>query len=671
MPQLNVPAFLQNLPRGWTCHLEEQSRRIYFHHDELDESVWFAVQCRARRAYKPEVSAKLRFARNHFQEKFGVSDLYFEEGERIMLISSQDDLWWEGELHGKTGIFPASFVRVERCSPIVELIREGIASDDAALPAAGEGGGEGGDGPHSYNAAVVEPLVAAMSPIQMRAVLNNFHIPWYTLSLQELRQYCLHIHRPELQAALFVTDAPPTKRPAARENAASNANSAINDNNNDNNNTKTKTSANTDSPMADASLLPVHGPILTELNFRRLLSGRDQEADNSASATPSQFGRHSLASRPPSLRVIYSPATPSMNLSVRTANAAVENDPDAQPASGISRRSSLNISGAPRLFSVHGSSPAMINATVEAGSPDTGSAVNRALGIPGSHKGKRSLARSGGAVRVTETTALDLRTNSIKTREQVMASPSRMSALQRVNARSGTEHSVLQGVDNEHGDVVKTGYLNILKMSAVSLMAQSDDGMVSSRTNVAALQRQEASQASPAATPNAGINSMLHTWHNRYFQLTAKTLGYSKKATEKPKLHNLWTLVGAKIRWIDKTNIHFESTVAAPSGGDAAGRKASNSRSLVQSSVVVVTLCAPTQRETNEWYQAIKRLCVPETSDSRAFLTLCRRGQVCLKTAYHYALVFTTDFTRACDHPSVTALTRCRLDPCCPQNYQR
>jgi endophilin-A len=40
-------------------------------------------------------------------------DLGFGVGERITIISSVDENWYEGELHGQRGIFPKSFVKSE------------------------------------------------------------------------------------------------------------------------------------------------------------------------------------------------------------------------------------------------------------------------------------------------------------------------------------------------------------------------------------------------------------------------------------------------------------------------------------------------------------------------------------------------------------------------------
>jgi hypothetical protein len=40
-------------------------------------------------------------------------DLGFGVGERIAIVSTVDENWYEGELHGQRGIFPKSFVKPE------------------------------------------------------------------------------------------------------------------------------------------------------------------------------------------------------------------------------------------------------------------------------------------------------------------------------------------------------------------------------------------------------------------------------------------------------------------------------------------------------------------------------------------------------------------------------
>jgi hypothetical protein len=225
---LQLPTFLQNLPAGWTCHLDESRRRVYYHNAVCGESVWFAVQCVARRAYQEDVSVQLRGSRaDTLVEKIGVQELYFRAGDRIMLISSNDDVWWEGELAGKVGIFPSAFVRVVRCSPIVEIVRAGLfkargdgagGSDDEDGDGGGGGGGGGAGGNGGGDRALVgagvaadseRALVNAMSTVQLRALLHSCRLPWNSLSEVELRPFCAYSLRPEVQAAMQVSEPPP------------------------------------------------------------------------------------------------------------------------------------------------------------------------------------------------------------------------------------------------------------------------------------------------------------------------------------------------------------------------------------------------------------------------------------------------------------------------------
>jgi len=551
---LKHPGFLQQLPRGWSCHLDVETGRIYYHHAELNESVWFAVQCTARRSFTADISANLRSQNDQFRDKFGVSDLYFAEGERIMLISSDDDVWWEGEVHGKVGIFPAAFVKVDRCSPIVELIEESIgAINDDSNAITSKSGGADAD----------SDLIAAMSMVQLRSVLNSYHLPWHDLSPKRLRQYCQQLNNPNLQNALFVSGTPPRNNSVDEE--------------------------------AGPSAGSLHGPLLTEYNYTRFLPSHVDEPQELASL--SQVLSDSSGSSSTAV-VVYAP-TPSHSQS-GTSEAT-------SPAAGdIARRPSLNISGTPRLFSVQN----QINEGADKVSPAPS---------PSKMK-KRTLQRSPGAVKPSETAFLTLRTNSAKTREQAMASPARMSALQRVSTSEG---SVLNAVDTESSESIKEGYLNILKTSTLSLLSQAEGNTHSSLAGAnfhSDISQGGIDVASTVGSP--ALNSMLHTWHNRFFRLTAKTLAYTKRFDETPKPHNMWTLVGAKIRWVDKTNIHFESTVAPASQDVAAFGRGDNHLS------VAVILCGATQRQTNEWFEAIKRVCVPASSDVRAFSTLCRRGQV-------------------------------------------
>ena len=37
-------------------------------------------------------------------------ELTFVEGDKIKLVSKEDDSWWKGELNGKVGVFPSTYV---------------------------------------------------------------------------------------------------------------------------------------------------------------------------------------------------------------------------------------------------------------------------------------------------------------------------------------------------------------------------------------------------------------------------------------------------------------------------------------------------------------------------------------------------------------------------------
>ena len=43
-------------------------------------------------------------------EAQGSEELTLEEGDIVTVISKEDDVWWYGRLHGKTGMFPAAYV---------------------------------------------------------------------------------------------------------------------------------------------------------------------------------------------------------------------------------------------------------------------------------------------------------------------------------------------------------------------------------------------------------------------------------------------------------------------------------------------------------------------------------------------------------------------------------
>jgi hypothetical protein len=40
--------------------------------------------------------------------------LPFKEGDRIEVIDSIDEGWWQGICHGKTGLFPVNYVEPEK-----------------------------------------------------------------------------------------------------------------------------------------------------------------------------------------------------------------------------------------------------------------------------------------------------------------------------------------------------------------------------------------------------------------------------------------------------------------------------------------------------------------------------------------------------------------------------
>ena len=39
-------------------------------------------------------------------------ELAFREGDKITLLARVDDNWFEGSVHGRTGLFPVNYVRV-------------------------------------------------------------------------------------------------------------------------------------------------------------------------------------------------------------------------------------------------------------------------------------------------------------------------------------------------------------------------------------------------------------------------------------------------------------------------------------------------------------------------------------------------------------------------------
>ena len=40
------------------------------------------------------------------------TELAFREGDKITLLARIDDNWFEGSVHGKTGLFPVTYVKV-------------------------------------------------------------------------------------------------------------------------------------------------------------------------------------------------------------------------------------------------------------------------------------------------------------------------------------------------------------------------------------------------------------------------------------------------------------------------------------------------------------------------------------------------------------------------------
>ena len=61
----------------------------------------------------PSVQAQYVTALYDFEGQ-NAGDLYFREGDRIRVVKKTDstDDWWDGELQGRTGAFPANYVQV-------------------------------------------------------------------------------------------------------------------------------------------------------------------------------------------------------------------------------------------------------------------------------------------------------------------------------------------------------------------------------------------------------------------------------------------------------------------------------------------------------------------------------------------------------------------------------
>lgn len=58
-------------------------------------------------AFHPHVEG--RHSACSFQE---ATDLAVEAGDRILVVERSSEDWWKGELNGKTGLFPSSYVRL-------------------------------------------------------------------------------------------------------------------------------------------------------------------------------------------------------------------------------------------------------------------------------------------------------------------------------------------------------------------------------------------------------------------------------------------------------------------------------------------------------------------------------------------------------------------------------
>lgn len=43
-------------------------------------------------------------------EAQGSQELTLDEGDVISVITKEDDVWWCGQIDGKTGMFPAAYV---------------------------------------------------------------------------------------------------------------------------------------------------------------------------------------------------------------------------------------------------------------------------------------------------------------------------------------------------------------------------------------------------------------------------------------------------------------------------------------------------------------------------------------------------------------------------------
>ena len=493
---LQLPTFLQNLPLGWKCHLDEDSGKIYYHNKHCNISVWFAVQCVARRAYTEDVSLQLRSKTDSFKDKFGVDDLYFQEGDRLMLVSTEDDAWWEGELDGRVGIFPSCFVRLERCSPIMELIQETIFRDKNAIEAAkAEGREEVAKEERSATASgtarvgnAIEAMVSSMSIVQLRAMMHNYRLPWHALSVDDLREYCRYVQLPKVHHVLNIHRPPPL---STRHNVSTNGKTGVKpDSSND----------------ADDGNIFAHGPILTESNFRRLLAESSVTPSRRSSSEVAGEGEVDEKESTESRLDISTPTSVSgsgTRLSEASAGSRI---------SAIRRRMSINISGSPRLFSLRSAAiDDMVDGESSPGRNSMANSIATDTTPPSAElvakRKSRALQRSQASVKTSELTIAIARAKRlIQERPDAPPSPSRLAATQRL---SHGAHSVLKSVDTERTEIIKGGFLNILKTSSISsILDDNSDGSISS----------------DQGGTSAGAK-MLHTWHNRHFKLTARTLG--------------------------------------------------------------------------------------------------------------------------------------------------
>ncbi|XP_039983295.1 neutrophil cytosol factor 2 isoform X2 [Xiphias gladius] len=82
------------------------------------ESVWshangrrITLWCNTKEKTDGEAHDEIHLVALHSFESSNPEDLTFHEGDTITLLSTVNEDWLEGQCHGNTGIFPASFVR--------------------------------------------------------------------------------------------------------------------------------------------------------------------------------------------------------------------------------------------------------------------------------------------------------------------------------------------------------------------------------------------------------------------------------------------------------------------------------------------------------------------------------------------------------------------------------